>query len=355
MLQVANAYKADKCNALAVAKVSQNEVIFIANDSQSRKWQITINNPLDKEFNHSRIMEELAKIKSCIYWVLSDEIGATHHTHIYIACSSAVRFSTLKNRFPEGHLEIAHGDSIQNRDYVFKLGKWLEDKKHETNLPDTHKEYGEMPIERKGTRNDLSDLYDMIKQGMTNYDILEESPDYMLQLDKIERVRQTVREEKFKNTFRQIETIYIWGITGVGKTRSIMEQYGYENIFRVTDYTHPFDTYKGQDIIIFEEFRSSIKISDMLIYLEGYPTELPCRYTNKVACFTKVYLITNIDLCNQYEIVQLESPNTWQAFLRRIKTVKYYQSKNNVQEYNTVDYISGFYKLGNNEYIPFNK
>ena len=87
--------------------MSQNEVIFIANDSQSRKWQITINNPLDKGYDHARIVEELAKIKSCVYWCMSDEIGSTHHTHIYIACSSAVRFSTLKNRFNGAHLEIA--------------------------------------------------------------------------------------------------------------------------------------------------------------------------------------------------------------------------------------------------------
>ena len=335
--------------------MSQNEVIFIANDSQSRKWQITINNPLDKGYDHARIVEELAKIKSCVYWCMSDEIGSTHHTHIYIACSSAVRFSTLKNRFNGAHLEIAHGSSLQNMEYVFKAGKWLKDKKHETNLPDTHEEYGEVPVERKGARNDLSDLYDMIKQGMTNFEIIEECPDYMLQLDKIERVRQTVKEESFKNTFRQIETIYIWGITGAGKTRGIMEQYGYENVFRVTDYAHPFDTYKGQDVIIFEEFRSSIKISDMLIYLEGYPTELPCRYTKKVACFTKVYLITNIYLFKQYETIQTESPHTWQAFLRRIKTVKHYQSADNIQEYHTEDYISGFFKLTNNEYTPFNE
>ena len=27
----------------------------------------------------------------------------------------------------------------------------------------------------------------------------------------------------------------------------------------LTDYTHPFDGYKGQDVIIFEEFRSDLK------------------------------------------------------------------------------------------------
>lgn len=116
-------------------------------------------------------------------------------------------------------------------------------------------EFGEIPVKRKGARNHLSDLYDMIKQDMTSYKIMEECPDYMLQLDKIQRVRQRVREETFKNTFREIQPTYIWGATGAGNTRSIMERYGYENVFRITDYAYPFDTHKGQDIIIFEKFR----------------------------------------------------------------------------------------------------
>ena len=81
------------------------------------------------------------------------------------------------------------------------------------------------------------------------------------------------------------------------------------------------NNYKGQDVIIFEEFRSSLKIQDMLIYLDGYPIELPCRYANKIACFTKVYIITNIPLSNQYEGTQREYKETWDAFLRRINRV----------------------------------
>jgi hypothetical protein len=111
------------------------------------------------------------------------------------------------------------------------------------------------------------------------------------------------------------------GDTGAGKTRSVMELYGYTNVYRVTDYDHPFDSYKGEDVIIFEEFRGSLKVADMLNYLDGYPVELPCRYANKVACYTKVYITTNIPLEEQYRNVQSESPGTWKAFLRRVPTV----------------------------------
>lgn len=292
---------------------------------------------------------------------MSDEIGGkeqTHHTHIYFICSSAVRFSTVKNRFNVAHLEIAKGTSIQNRDYVFKLGKWENDKKADTKIPDTQEEWGELPVERQGARNDLTDLYDMIKDGMSNYEIINENPEYLLLLDKVERTRQTIREEEFKTIFRKLEVTYIWGATNTGKTRSIMEHYGYENVFRVTNYMHGgFDSYHGQNVIIFEEFRSSLKIQDILCYLDGYPVELPCRYVNKVACFTKVYILSNINLTEQYKNFFHENRETWYAFIRRIQKVRVYTDIGNFKEYKTEDYLTSswiFTEVASDE-DPFEK
>lgn len=316
----------------------------MSNDVQSRKWQVTINNPVEKGFSHDNIIDIIKGIKSCVYYCLSDEIGLdteTFHTHIFIACKSAVRFSTLRKKFDGAHFECAKGTCVQNRDYVFKVGKWLDDSKADTNIADSHLEWGDMPIERQGKRNDLDDLYDMIKSGMSNYEIIDECPQYMLNIDKIERCRQVVRDEKYKNTWRELDVVYIYGETGAGKTRGIMDKYGYENVYRCTDYSHPFDGYKGQDVIVFEEFRSSLKIQDMLNYLDGYPLELPCRYANKVACYTKVYIVSNIALTEQYCDLQRQYTETWNAFLRRINRVQIYV-QGAIHEGSTHDYIHGF-------------
>ncbi len=312
-------------------------------DTRSRKWQITINNPKEKGFDHERIKEQLGTFKSCVYWCLSDEIGenGTYHTHVFMACSDAVRFSTIKKKFERAHFEMAKGTSKENRDYIFKEGKWEKDKKKETNLPETHEEFGDMPVERQGQRNDLIDLYDMIKQGLSNFDIIEENPAYMMHIDKIERARQIVKEEKFKNVLRDLEVTYIWGDTGTGKTRSVMDQYGYENVYRITDYHHPFDSYKGQDVVIFEEFRSSLKIQEMLNYLDRYPLELPCRYLNKIACYTKVYIISNIPLTCQYDYIQQQYPETWEAFCRRIYNIQHFTREQPVED----EKIEGFEQL----------
>ena len=324
-------------------------------DTQSRKWLLTINNPIDKGYTHESIHLILTGIKSIIYWCMSDEMGnETHtlHTHVFLQGRGGINFSTLRKRFPGADLEMARGTAQQNMEYVSKTGKWKDDKKSDTSIPGTFEEWGEMPVERQGRRNDLDDLYSMIKDGYTDYQILEVMPESLLNLDKLDKVRQVIRYESYKDTFRNLDVHYIYGYAGVGKTRFIMENYGFSNVFRVTDYIHPFDNYRGQDVVVFEEFRSSLSFSDMLNYLDGYPLELPCRYTNKYACYTKVYIVSNIPLIKQYPNVQSESPDSWSAFIRRINAVMHFTgSKINVQKIEK--YTDGFYYITPGEEVPF--
>lgn len=293
-------------------------------DTQSRKWQITINNPQEKELAHDKIKEILNELKSIRYYCMADEMGETYHTHIYVVFNSPVRFSTLKKHYEEAHIEMARGTSEENREYIRKSGKWQDDEKHETSMPDTFEEYGEIPEEHQGERSDLAYLLELIRAGNSNYEIIDMVPDYLFSIDKIERARQMLKAEENKDVFRMLHVTYIWGKTGTGKTRGVMEEHGYTNVYRVTEYTHPFDSYAGEDIIIFDEFRSQLKIGDMLNYLDGYPLSLPCRYANRQACYTKVYIISNIPLEDQYQQVQMEQKTTWEAFIRRIdEVVKY--------------------------------
>jgi len=310
-------------------------------DTQSRKWQITINNPETKGLDHAKIKEILSTLKSITYWCLADEVGGeeqTYHTHIFIYCNkSPIRFSTMKNKFPQAHIEQAFGSCNQNIEYVSKIGKWAGTEKRTTSVPGSGEEWGIIPDEHQGQHPELAVLYELVKSGYSNYEIIEHNPDYLFDISKIDMVRLTVKQEEYKNIWRNLTITYVWGKTGTGKTRSIMEKYGYENVFRVTDYTHSFDTYKCEDVIVFEEFNSSLKVQDMLVYLDGYPCKLPCRYSDKIACFTKIYILSNIPLSKQYPNIKDENMPTWQAFIRRIHKVVWYKSENEIVKYDSTE------------------
>ena len=293
--------------------------------SKSRKYQLTFNNPVEHGFTHEVIKTTLASFPGMQYWCMCDEIGeqGTPHTHLYLYSPNAILFSTLQPRFLGAHIEAAKGSHRENRDYIRKEGRWLDDAKHETNLPETFEESGALPIERDKRESVSSEILSLIQSGSSNAEILVQYPSAMNRLQHVEAARQTLLEERYSNQWRDLEVTYLWGKTGIGKTRSIMEKYGYSRVYRVTNYDHPFDDYKGQDVILFEEFRSSLPIQDMLKYLDGYPLMLPCRYSNKAACFTKVYLVSNIPLSAQYPNVQVSEPETYRAFCRRINQGDY--------------------------------
>ncbi len=293
----------------------------MARSTASRKYQITINNPLEHGFTHDTIKNILNAHSGIEYWCLCDEIGAegTPHTHIYTVFTSAVMFTTLQKRFYGAHIESARGSNKENRDYIRKEGKWLEDEKRGTNLIDTFDESGEMPPDREDAKKETVEIYEMIKNGASNYEILEKYPNAMNRIDKLDRARQTIRAEVNKKLRRSVDVTYIWGDTGVGKTRKVMDEYGDDKVYRVTNYDNPFDGYEGEDVIVFDEFHSKIPFSEMLMYLDIYPVRLRCRYNDKQACYTKVFIISNIPIEQQYQTIQQISPKSWAAFLRRIK------------------------------------
>lgn len=300
-------------------------------NSSSKKWQLTLNNAAEHGLTHEIIKRTLLELKSTEYFCMSDEQGLethTPHTHLFIYASSPIRFSTLKKRFPEAHIERAHSSAAINRDYVGKTGKWAEDPKADTSIPGTFEEWGELPEEPgQGFRTDIAQLYELIQDGLSNAEIMQENPELAAHISKMDRIRQDILEARYKETWRDLKISYIFGPTATGKTRGVMEKHGYSSVYRVTDYQHPFDRYQAtQSVLLLDEFRSSLPMGDMLDYLDGYPLALPARYNNRQACYDTVYLISNIDLRDQYPNVQAIEPETWRAFLRRIQHVIEYRT-----------------------------
>lgn len=318
-------------------------------DRQIRRTLMTINNPKEKGLNHEKIIEVFAtKFKSVVYIALTDEIGenGTFHTHILVCFSSGVRFSTLKKHFNEAHIDACKGTIEDNILYLKKSGKWADTKKAETSIEGSFEEWGTKPNENAGKRIDMAELYQMIADGLTNAEILAINQDYILQLDKLDKLRYTLLQEKFGKTRRiDIQTIYVTGETGTGKSRDILDTEGDDRVYRITDYKNPWDGYSCEPVVVFEEFRSNIPIGEMLQLLDVYPMQLRARYTNRFACYLTCYIVSNWALEEQYANIDADS---WRAFIRRIHKVKVYKSKDEIIEYSSVE----AYYDRDNSFVP---
>ena len=306
-------------------------------DTQAIHYQLTINNPAEHGLSQEQIINILlGNFKTLTFVCMADEQGSCYHTHIFVCFSSRVRFSTVKRHFPQAHIEAAKGSVRDNVDYIKKTGKCENDIKHGTSIEGTYQEYGTIPPETKGKRDDMRALYDYVSSGWTNAEILALNQDYILHIDKLDKLRTMLLTEKYRGTRRlDLKVIYCYGETGTGKTRSVMDKFGDASVYRITDYMHPWDGYNCQPVVLFDEFRSSLPLKDMLNYCDIYPLELPARYSNKYACYKTVYITSNWPLEMQYRELQEHDPTSWSAFLRRIKEVRIFTG-NSIEEYSSI-------------------
>ena len=296
------------------------------NNTQARKWALVINNPLEAGLDHAAIREILRRFAPS-YFCMADEIATTgtYHTHIFLLAPSPIRFSTIKNRFPTAHIEKAYGSAKANRAYILKEGHWADTDKAETSVSGTFEEWGDLPAEKEEEAPEMFKLIQDLRAGKPVMEIIEDNPKLAFRIREIETLRQAILEEKYSAENRALEVTYLYGASGTGKTRGIFEKHDRKSICRITDYGSRngvrFDAYHCQDVLVLEEFHSQIPISAMLNYLDIYPLTLPARYTDRIACYTKVYITSNIPLEEQYRDIQRYQMETWRAFLRRVQNV----------------------------------
>lgn len=91
-------------------------------NSQSRKWCLTINNYTTEDFE--KVRQECATKKW--NYIIGKEKGekGTIHLQIYIETKTSSRFTTIKKMFPKAHIEKAKGKRDVNLKYCSKEGNF---------------------------------------------------------------------------------------------------------------------------------------------------------------------------------------------------------------------------------------
>ncbi len=296
---------------------------------RTRRWFCTLNNPdkieddlrkafLDR-FSKPGADKRIKRAQVC------REVGektGTEHWHFFVHFKNAKTRSALDEwtGFHWDDSQKANGTDFECWNYVAK----------DDDILLTH---GEIPKE-EGDAGVWESIIEMVKDGARNSEIIEKFPGAALRCQSgIDRYRLEL--DRMAATWRGVHVTFVTGPTGCGKTRGVCEKYGYNNVFRITDKKNMWETYDRQDVVVFEEFRGGIGIEDMLNYLDGHPLELPARYANKLAHYTKVYILTNIEFEDLYIGVQSKYPETWDAFRRRVHKIEnlYRKSLSSIEDY----------------------
>lgn len=109
-----------------------------------------------------------------------------------------------------------------------------------------------MPYEHQGIKAEVADVYMSIKDGLTDTELMELYPNEAYNIDKFERIRQRIKTEENATIRRNVEVWYIWRKNrSTEKLDMLWKNIGYENVYRVTDYKHPFDRLYWTRCVVF--------------------------------------------------------------------------------------------------------
>ncbi len=280
-------------------------------DKQARRYILTINNPTQTDDEFSDYVKDLEHFKYCIFQREKGHECETEHFQVFIIFTIAKRFSTIKNYFPTAHIEKTKGTNAQCREYCSKS---------DTRISGPY-ELGQFAEER--SRTDIGNYLEMVKLGATDEELSTLFPKlYLNNINKNALIRQKYVASQFLNKLRNVDVTYIYGLPGSGKTSYIYNNFAFEDIYNVPCYDYTaFDNYNCEDILLLDEFTGQWSIQYMNKLLDRYPLRLRARFENKVACYTKVYIISNYKLSELYKTEQTEKLDIYNSFKRRIKTI----------------------------------
>ncbi len=230
------------------------------------------------------------------YLVYQEEIGesGTYHFQGYCEFRTALVLSSVKALLggPSVHVEARRGTADQAIAYA---------KKEETRI-DGPFEFG--TPKKQGKRIDLEGFKDAVMSGSRKRDLVDEHFGIIARYPKFyDQLTMMNRPERTKEL---VVTLLI-GDTGLGKTRSVMSQYGADPDFFVAPLNNGtmwYDTYDGHSKVLLDDFggaSSHISLCSLLRLLDRYPVLVPTKGSHTWWLPNEVFVTTNLLPRNWYK------------------------------------------------------
>lgn len=234
----------------------------------SRKWFLTENNYPDESWEMAQ-----AEILNCSYGLCCREIGdgGTKHIHIWLHYKNARNFSSIKKKFKRANIQEGKGTD-QDQSYLKKDGDYLE--------------HGEM--EKQGKRNDIHKVKELIKNGGSMSDVIEESNSYQA----IRGAELLFKYIEPKRPIKPIEVIWYFGTAGAGKTKKVFDTE--VEVFRPTSYKW-WEGYDNHKCVLVDDWRPSWCSFDNLLKLTDiYPFRIQTKGGSRQVQYEKIYFTSHL-------------------------------------------------------------
>lgn len=266
---------------------------------QGRRFQLTLN-----QVEHYDVVKEYLMSRKSFKYLLSCKETAPstghEHIHIYVYFSNAVRLSQTKVK--NAHTEVCRGSNEQNIKYIRKNGDIID-------------EIGQQPAQGVSSNDTVGEL------------MITEDPSALPA-----RLFRTWRDITLWNQSMTkarvykpgVKVFYIWGDSGVGKTKYAMDQLKEDEPFDRVKYCNGFWTGVSMDesvrVAIYDDFRSSdMKPNEFINFIDYYANVMNLKGAHTINHYDVIYITSIFDPKHIYE--QSYGEEQRKQWLRRMEVI----------------------------------
>lgn len=301
--------------------------------TKARLWLITINNPQNHgiSLEQSGILERFKEdiktgrvtyVASVMEQSLTVDENDKHTPHGHIAAyfPSQELGGHLHKLFPMAALQDCKANILSVRQYLIKdpTGAWYKKypEKFGEKLPDDEAnfwEWGIIPDGRRKSADSQSsktlseDVLQAIREGKNDAEILTKFPTVWNRSAELRKIRFAIMSQKYRPIYRDLNCIYVEVNFPPKEAYKLFAHT--PDTYVVSDYTHPWDSYCAEKTVVLTEYVGQFPWFEIRRLLSGNYCTLPARFSDAVACYTNIIIISPLRFAEMCKCGKGYNPN----------------------------------------------
>ena len=251
VLRIIDRIKMNDRNDVEVVEKQFKDQSIEKGTKKSSSYVFTVNNPTEEE---ARIIQENLE-KECEYFIVGFEKGkkGTPHFQGYLVLKKGARaWSYLRNQiFSRGWWQIARGSPSANYKYCSKQGDYMEFGSQPKTIEILKKQQSLEVSEPDSKKARWSTCLSAAESGDIAY-IKTNEPYFFLTHQKTVKELQ-LSSLKCPDSVEHAAGLFIWGSSGVGKSRLVRASFPPEMIYLKNPGTKWWCGYTGQPIVLIDD------------------------------------------------------------------------------------------------------
>lgn len=133
-----------------------------------------------------------------------------------------------------------------------------------------------------------------IREGKNDADILILYPTIWNRSAELRKIRFSIMSQKYRSVYRDLNCIYIEANFPPKEPYKLFSHT--PDTYVVSDYTHPWDSYCAESTVVLTDYTGQFPWFDIRRILSGNYCTLPARFSDAVACYTTIIIISPLSI-----------------------------------------------------------